>query len=57
VPFLFNHAYMTDMKYGYRPSGASDSFWDMFFPLTTFFDIFITTFAIIGFVASSRVGT
>ena len=52
VPFLFNHAYMTDMKYGYRPQGADDSFWDMFFPLTTFFDIFITTFAIIGFVAS-----
>lgn len=52
VPFLFNHAYMTDMKYGYRPSGASDSFWDMFFPLTTFFDVFITTFAVIGFVAS-----
>ncbi len=51
VPFLFNHAYMTDMKYGFRPSGASDSFWDMFFPLTTFFDIFITTFAIVGFVA------
>jgi 6-pyruvoyl-tetrahydropterin synthase related domain len=52
VPFLFNHAYMTDMKYGFRPDGASDSFWDMFFPLTTFFDIFITTFAIIGFIAS-----
>ncbi|MBI5089001.1 MAG: hypothetical protein HZB15_09130 [Actinobacteria bacterium] len=52
VPFLANHAYMTDMKYGYRPSGASDSFWDMFFPLTTFFDIFITTFAVIGFIAS-----
>jgi 6-pyruvoyl-tetrahydropterin synthase related domain len=51
VPFLFNHAYMTDMKYGYRPSGAADSFWDMFFPLTTFFDIFITAFAIFGFVA------
>ena len=52
VPFLFNHAYMTDMKYGFRPSGTEDSFWDMFFPLTTFFDIFITTFAIIGFVVS-----
>ena len=52
VPFLFDHASMTDMKYGFRPSGASDSFWDMFFPLTTFFDVFITTFAIIGFVAS-----
>ncbi len=52
VPFLFDHAYMTDMKYGFRPSGASDSFWDMFFPLTTFFDVFITAFAVIGFVAS-----
>ncbi len=52
VPFLFNHEFMTDMKYGYRPSLASDSFWDMFFPLPTFFDIVITTFAIIGFVAS-----
>jgi hypothetical protein len=52
VPFLFDHASMTDMKYGYRPVGAEDSFWDMFFPLTTFFDILITTFAIIGFIAS-----
>jgi hypothetical protein len=52
LPFLLNHASMTDMKYGYRPQGADDSFWDMFFPLTTFFDIFITGFAIVGFVAS-----
>lgn len=51
VPFLFNHASMTDMKYGFRPSGSEDSFWDMFFPLTTFFDIVITGFAIVGFVA------
>lgn len=51
VPFLFNHEFMTDMKYGFRPAGASDSFWDMFFPLATFFDIFITAFAIFGFVA------
>ncbi len=51
VPFLFDHAYMTDMKYGSRPSGAQDSFWDMFFPLTNFFDVFITTFAIVGFIA------
>jgi hypothetical protein len=43
---------MTDMKYGFRPSGTEDSFWDMFFPLTTFFDIVITTFAVIGFVSS-----
>jgi hypothetical protein len=50
VPFLFNHAFMTDMKYGYRPSGPDDSFWDMFFPLPTFFDIVITGFAAVGFI-------
>lgn len=52
LPFLLNHAYMTDMKYGYRPQGAADSFWDMFFPLTTFFDIVITGFAVVGFGAA-----
>jgi hypothetical protein len=50
-PFLFGHEFMTDMKYGFRPSGASDSFWDMFFPLTTSLDILVTTLAVIGFVA------
>ncbi len=50
-PFLFGHQYMTDMKYGFRPEGASDSFFDMFFPLTTPLDIIITTLAIVGFVA------
>jgi hypothetical protein len=50
-PFLFGHEYMTDMKYGARPEGASDSFWDMFFPLTTALDFLITTLAIVGFVA------
>ena len=50
-PFLFGHEFMTDMKYGFRPSGSSDSFWDMFFPLTTGLDILITTLAIIGFAA------
>jgi hypothetical protein len=48
-PFLLNHAYMTDMKYGFRPQGASDSFWAMFFPLTAPLDFIITTFAVIGF--------
>ncbi|MEK7424096.1 MAG: 6-pyruvoyl-tetrahydropterin synthase-related protein [Actinomycetota bacterium] len=52
VPFLFDHAYMTDMKYGFRPQGSGDSFWDMFFPLTNFFDVFITAFAVVGFLAS-----
>lgn len=50
-PFLFGHEFMTDMKYGFRPSGSSDSFWAMFFPLTTSLDILITTLAIIGFAA------
>ncbi len=52
IPFLFNHQYMTDMKYGYRPDGAGDSFWDMFFPWTTFLDILVSGFALIGFVSS-----
>ncbi len=50
-PFLFGHEFMTDMKYGFRPSGATDSFWDMFFPLTTGLDILITTLAVVGFGA------
>jgi len=33
VPFISGHAYMTDMKYEPRPSGASDSFWNMFLHL------------------------
>lgn len=48
-PFLFGHEFMTDMKYGFRPSGASDSFWDMYFPLTPALDIIVTTLAVIGF--------
>jgi hypothetical protein len=50
-PFVGNHQYMTDMKYGSRPDGPSDSFWDMFFPLTAPLDILITTLAVVGFVA------
>jgi hypothetical protein len=54
-PFLLNHAFMTDMKYGFRPQGTidgrTDSFWLMFFPLTAPLNFLITTFAIIGFVA------
>ena len=52
LPFLFNHAYMTDMKYGYRPNGGDDSFWDMFFPWATFLDVLVTGFAAVGFIAS-----
>jgi hypothetical protein len=50
-PFLFGHEFMTDMKYGFRPSGAADSFWDMYFPLTPALDIIVTTLAVIGFGA------
>jgi len=49
-PFLFGHEYMTDMKYGFRPSGSEDSFWDMFFPLAAPLDFLITTFAVVGFL-------
>ena len=51
VPFLTSHAFMTDMKYEPRPSGTADSFWKMFFPLPLYWNIFITLFAIIGFIA------
>jgi hypothetical protein len=50
-PFLFGHEFMTDMKYGFRPEGADDSFWDMFFPLAAPLDFIITGLAIVGFVA------
>lgn len=50
-PFLFGHEFMTDMKYGFRPSGATDSFWDMYFPLTPALDILVSTLAVIGFAA------
>ena len=47
-PFLFNHAYMTDMKYGKRPEGAADSFWDMLFDQFVALDLIINTLAVIG---------
>ena len=47
-PFLMNHEYMTDMKYGPRPEGAEDSFWDMFFPLAAPLDVVVTVLAVIG---------
>lgn len=52
LPFLGGHAYMTDMKYEPRPSGASDSLWDMFFPLPGVFDGIIVVLALAGFVGS-----
>lgn len=43
-PFLLDHEYMTDMKYG-----ALTNWWEMYFPLTAPLDILVTTFAMIGF--------
>ena len=38
-PFLFNHDYMTDMKYGFKPDGGSESFWSMLFDQEPFLDV------------------
>ena len=52
VPFVLNHAFMTDMKYEPQPTGYSESFVDMFFPLHPVFDVLITGFAVIGFLSA-----
>ena len=51
-PFLFNHSYMTDMKYHSLPNGGGDSFWDMFFDLSPFWDILVSGLALVGFISS-----
>ena len=51
-PFLFNHDYMTDMKYGFKPDGGSESFWSMLFDQEPFLDVLINTLAIIGLIAA-----
>jgi hypothetical protein len=45
LPFLWDHDYQTDMKYG-----AETNWWQMYFPLTAPLDFIITTLAVIGFV-------
>ncbi|MGA1503892.1 MAG: hypothetical protein ACO35A_02625 [Ilumatobacteraceae bacterium] len=52
VPFVLNHAYMTDMKYEPQPTGYGETFVDMFFPLHTVFDVLVTGFAVIGFLSA-----
>ena len=52
LPFVSSTDYMTDMKYGFRPDGANDSFWDMFFPWSPFLDVVVSGFALLGFVTS-----
>ena len=44
LPFLWDHEYQTDMKYG-----ALTNWWEMYFPHTIALDIIITTLAILGF--------
>ena len=53
VPFLGGHAFMTDMKYGSEPGGGSfNSMWEMYFPLSTTWDIVIMALALAGFAGS-----
>ncbi len=53
VPFLMNHAYMTDMKYKGEPgNGSFTSYWGMFFALPPFWNIFFTALAVVGFGVS-----
>ena len=53
VPFLFNHAFMTDMKYGSEPGGGSfKTMWDMYFPLSTTWDTVLMGLAAAGFLGS-----
>ena len=53
IPFLGGHAFMTDMKYGSEPGGGSfTSMWDMYFPLSTSWDILLMVLAIAGFAGS-----
>ncbi len=52
VPFLLNHAYMTDMKYKGEPgNGSFTSYWGMFFALPPFWNVFFTFFAAVGLIA------
>jgi len=51
IPFITSHSYMTDMKYEPRPSGSKDSFWSMYFPLSTIWDSIIMVLALVGFTS------
>ncbi|MCE9623804.1 MAG: hypothetical protein K8R99_15800 [Actinomycetia bacterium] len=52
LPFVSSTDYMTDMKYGFRPDGVNDSFWDMFFPWSGFLDVVVSGLALLGFISS-----
>ena len=57
VPFLGNHAFMTDMKYEPRPSGADDSFISMFFPLHPLLNAAVMVLALLGWAAGVMRGS
>lgn len=53
VPFLGGHAFMTDMKYGPEPGGGSfNNMWEMYFPLSTTWNVLLVVFSIAGFIGS-----
>ncbi|NBR76194.1 MAG: hypothetical protein EBT73_02415 [Actinobacteria bacterium] len=52
LPFLLNHAYMTDMKYEPQPTGFGEGWVEMFFPLHIAFDALVTGFALVGFLSA-----
>jgi 6-pyruvoyl-tetrahydropterin synthase related domain len=53
IPFLGGHAFMTDMKYGSEPGGGSfTTMWDMYFPLSTSWDIVLVVLSLAGFAGS-----
>jgi hypothetical protein len=60
IPFGLGKAYQTDMYYEKRPTGKTpddrrtDSWWEMFFPQSTFWDRTIMILAIIGFLDALR---
>jgi hypothetical protein len=49
-PFLTNHEFMTDMKYGYKPQYPNESFWGMLFDQKAPLDVLIGALAGIGCV-------
>ncbi len=42
-PFLFNHQYMTDMKYGFRPNGATTASGTCSSTVAPFLDVVVIT--------------
>jgi hypothetical protein len=50
MPFITGQTYMSSMKYEPRPSGAGDSYWQMFFPLPMFWNITLMILAVVGVI-------